>query len=32
MTLETRLRISVVALFVDAGEVLLLHQLTSSPP
>ncbi|MEC4805276.1 MAG: NUDIX domain-containing protein [Jaaginema sp. PMC 1080.18] len=28
MTLETRLRISVVALFVDAGEVLLLHQMT----
>lgn len=28
MTLKTRLRISVVALFVDAGEVLLLHQMT----
>jgi 8-oxo-dGTP diphosphatase len=28
MTLKTRLRVGVLALFVDAGEVLLLHQMT----
>ncbi len=32
MTAETQLRISVLALFVDRNEVLLLHQMTPPEP
>jgi 8-oxo-dGTP diphosphatase len=32
MTIETRLRVSVLALFIDHDDVLLLHQMTPPEP